>query len=166
MQLLTYFGDVGGPGEPGGNPTQTVTQAQDQHKSEMSQNTAMCWSSDMSIVSTVGKKALMYHRSMLNLNSKFKTRSFLTDYFLLNFLLQTWIGNRRRKYRLMGIDIPPPKGGPATFPKLASADLSSPLTSEGDKPVELPQDSEQNDAVSLCLSEGLRNLCNSVFSFQ
>lgn len=60
----------------------------------------------------------------------------------------------------MGIDIPPPKGGPATFPKVASAELPSPLTPEGDKhkSVEPPQNSEQNDAVSLCLSEGRRNL--------
>lgn len=59
----------------------------------------------------------------------------------------------------MGIDIPPPKGGPATFSKVASAECPSPLTPEGDKPnsVEPPQDSEQNDAVSLCLSEGRRN---------
>ncbi|MCJ8733933.1 hypothetical protein PDJAM_G00229390 [Pangasius djambal] len=70
-------------------------------------------------------------------------------------IIKTWIGNRRRKYRLMGIDIPPPKGGPATFPKVASAELPSPLTPEGDKPkfIEPAQDSEQNDAVSLCLSE-------------
>ncbi|XP_046706145.1 highly divergent homeobox isoform X3 [Silurus meridionalis] len=69
--------------------------------------------------------------------------------------LKTWIGNRRRKYRLMGIDIPPPKGGPATFPKVVSAELHSPLTPERDnsKSVEPPQDSEQNDTLSLCLSE-------------
>ncbi|XP_058252332.1 highly divergent homeobox isoform X2 [Hemibagrus wyckioides] len=66
-------------------------------------------------------------------------------------IIKTWIGNRRRKYRLMGIDIPPPKGGPATFPK----ELQTPLTPEGDKPksVEPPQDSEQNDSLSLSLSE-------------
>ncbi|XP_060741604.1 highly divergent homeobox isoform X3 [Tachysurus vachellii] len=70
-------------------------------------------------------------------------------------IIKTWIGNRRRKYRLMGIDIPPPKGGPATFPKVASTELQSPLTPEGDKPksVEPPQDSEQNGAVSLILSK-------------
>ncbi|KAM9470804.1 highly divergent homeobox isoform 2-T4 [Clarias gariepinus] len=68
-------------------------------------------------------------------------------------IIKTWIGNRRRKYRLMGIDIPPPKGGPATFSKLSSAKPQSPLTPEGDKSVEPLQESEQNDAVSLCLSE-------------
>ncbi|KAF7707186.1 highly divergent homeobox isoform X1 [Silurus meridionalis] len=70
-------------------------------------------------------------------------------------IIKTWIGNRRRKYRLMGIDIPPPKGGPATFPKVVSAELHSPLTPERDnsKSVEPPQDSEQNDTLSLCLSE-------------
>lgn len=58
----------------------------------------------------------------------------------------------------MGIDIPPPKGGPATFPKVSNAELQSPLTPEGDKPksVEPALDSEQNDALSLCLSEGRR----------
>lgn len=30
-------------------------------------------------------------------------------------IVKTWISNRRRKYRLMGIEIPPPKGGPAVF---------------------------------------------------
>lgn len=56
----------------------------------------------------------------------------------------------------MGIDIPPPKGGPATFPK----ELQTPLTPEGDKPksVEPPQDSEQNDSLSLSLSECRGNL--------
>lgn len=84
---------------------------------------------------------------------------FAIKHSLLKFLMQTWIGNRRRKYRLMGIDIPPPKGGPATFPKVASTELQSPLTPEGDKPksVEPPQDSEQNGAVSLSLSKCRRH---------
>lgn len=58
----------------------------------------------------------------------------------------------------MGIDIPPPKGGPATLSKVASAECPLPFTPEGDQPnsVEPPQDSEQNDAASLCLSEGRR----------
>ncbi|XP_072295972.1 highly divergent homeobox [Eucyclogobius newberryi] len=30
-------------------------------------------------------------------------------------IVKTWISNRRRKYRLMGIEIPPPRGGPAVF---------------------------------------------------
>lgn len=30
-------------------------------------------------------------------------------------IIKTWISNRRRKYRLMGIGIPPPTGGPAVF---------------------------------------------------
>ncbi|TSL89878.1 Ribosomal protein S6 kinase alpha-3 [Bagarius yarrelli] len=70
-------------------------------------------------------------------------------------IIKTWIGNRRRKYRLMGIDIPPPKGGPVTFPKVSSTDLLSPLTPEGGKPrsVESQQENGQNDAVSVCSSE-------------
>lgn len=59
----------------------------------------------------------------------------------------------------MGIDIPPPKGGPATFVKIASTEHQTPLTPERDKSksVEASQESEQNDAMSLCLSEGKRN---------
>ncbi|XP_076878799.1 highly divergent homeobox isoform X2 [Brachyhypopomus gauderio] len=70
-------------------------------------------------------------------------------------IVKTWIGNRRRKYRLMGIEIPPPKGGPATFPKVASTNSLSPLTPEEDEPKSLmsPEDCDQTDAVSVGLSE-------------
>lgn len=59
----------------------------------------------------------------------------------------------------MGIEIPPPKGGPATFPKVTSAEPLSPLTPEEDEPSILKpvEDSEQNDDMSLCLSEGILN---------
>ncbi|KAM9741499.1 highly divergent homeobox [Menidia menidia] len=69
-------------------------------------------------------------------------------------IVKTWISNRRRKYRLMGIEIPPPKGGPAVFP------TSSP---GNDSPVDLSPDGERlrtpdlgddlNDGASVCLSE-------------
>ncbi|XP_041652914.1 highly divergent homeobox isoform X2 [Cheilinus undulatus] len=68
-------------------------------------------------------------------------------------IVKTWISNRRRKYRLMGIEIPPPKGGPAVF-------NSSP---GNESPVALSPDEEQlrtpelgedlNDGGSVCLSE-------------
>ncbi|KAM9849490.1 highly divergent homeobox isoform 2-T2 [Aulostomus maculatus] len=69
-------------------------------------------------------------------------------------IVKTWISNRRRKYRLMGIEIPPPKGGPAVFSS------SSP---ENESPVALSPDEERlrtpelgddlNDGGSVCLSE-------------
>ncbi|XP_062856460.1 highly divergent homeobox [Trichomycterus rosablanca] len=70
-------------------------------------------------------------------------------------IIKTWIGNRRRKYRLMGIEIPPPKGGPVTFPKVAGTELPPSSTPEGDgvRYTAPQQDGEQSDAVSLCLSE-------------
>ncbi|XP_039550157.1 highly divergent homeobox isoform X4 [Pimephales promelas] len=62
----------------------------------------------------------------------------------------TWIGNRRRKYRLMGIEIPPPKGGPVMFPNPTAP--HSPHILEDDCP-ELGEAGEHNDAMSLCLSD-------------
>uniref|UniRef100_A0A672PEZ9 Highly divergent homeobox-like n=1 Tax=Sinocyclocheilus grahami TaxID=75366 RepID=A0A672PEZ9_SINGR len=64
-------------------------------------------------------------------------------------IIKTWIGNRRRKYRLMGIEIPPPKGGPAMFPN------HSPHILEDERQTpELGEASEHNDLMSLCLSDG------------
>ncbi|XP_056091162.1 highly divergent homeobox isoform X3 [Rhinichthys klamathensis goyatoka] len=65
-------------------------------------------------------------------------------------IIKTWIGNRRRKYRLMGIEIPPPKGGPVTFPNPTAP--HSPHILEDDCP-ELGEAGEHNDAMSLCLSD-------------
>ncbi|XP_051716319.1 highly divergent homeobox isoform X3 [Ctenopharyngodon idella] len=67
-------------------------------------------------------------------------------------IIKTWIGNRRRKYRLMGIDIPPPKGGPVMFPNPIAP--HSPHILEDDcQTLELGEAGEHNDAVSLCLSD-------------
>ncbi|KAG9341673.1 hypothetical protein JZ751_018737 [Albula glossodonta] len=70
--------------------------------------------------------------------------------------LSTWIGNRRRKYRLMGIEIPPPKGGPAVFSSQSEADSPRCLSPDVDevKTPEPGEDSERTDEVSICLSEG------------
>ncbi|KAM4696537.1 highly divergent homeobox isoform 2-T2 [Rhinophrynus dorsalis] len=67
-------------------------------------------------------------------------------------IVRTWIGNRRRKYRLMGIEVPPPRGGPATFSDhLESGSALVPL---GEDPVaEVVEDNDRNDEVSICLSE-------------
>ncbi|XP_043913073.1 highly divergent homeobox isoform X2 [Protopterus annectens] len=66
-------------------------------------------------------------------------------------IVKTWIGNRRRKYRLMGIDVPPPRGGPADF---ADQPVSgtSPLLDEETGP-EGSEDNDQNDELSVCSSE-------------
>ncbi|XP_051514523.1 highly divergent homeobox-like isoform X4 [Myxocyprinus asiaticus] len=61
----------------------------------------------------------------------------------------TWIGNRRRKYRLMGIEIPPPKGGPAVFSSQIGG--HSPHTLEEDR--HTPENGSEHDVVSLCLSD-------------
>ncbi|KAL0974395.1 hypothetical protein UPYG_G00219880 [Umbra pygmaea] len=69
-------------------------------------------------------------------------------------IVKTWIGNRRRKFRLMGIEIPPPKGGPAVFLTSKEGEVSpSALSSDGDglRTPELAD--ELNDSASLCLSE-------------
>ncbi|XP_030622367.1 highly divergent homeobox [Chanos chanos] len=74
-------------------------------------------------------------------------------------IIKTWIGNRRRKYRLMGIELPPPKGGPPSFPRPASAESPLPSSPEEPKTAEQGVDGEQND-VSICLSEdGASDTC-------
>ncbi|XP_068439476.1 highly divergent homeobox [Clinocottus analis] len=69
-------------------------------------------------------------------------------------IVKTWISNRRRKYRLMGIEIPPPKGGPAVF-LTSSPGNESPVALSPDE-VGLRTDEfgdDLNDEGSLCLSE-------------
>ncbi|XP_006165555.1 highly divergent homeobox-like [Tupaia chinensis] len=65
-------------------------------------------------------------------------------------IVRTWIGNRRRKYRLMGIEVPPPRGGPADFSEQPESGSLSALT-PGE---EAGEDNDRNDEVSICLSEG------------
>ncbi|XP_043113125.1 highly divergent homeobox isoform X3 [Puntigrus tetrazona] len=67
-------------------------------------------------------------------------------------IIKTWIGNRRRKYRLMGIEIPPPKGGPVSFSNQTAAHSPHLPEDERQSP-ELGEASEHNDVVSLCLSD-------------
>ncbi|XP_078268179.1 highly divergent homeobox isoform X10 [Rhinoraja longicauda] len=69
---------------------------------------------------------------------------------------QTWIGNRRRKYRQLGIELPPARGGPADFSSLSSA--SSPAFSEVKaESAKSPGNSEHNDKNNddVSLSEGV-----------
>ncbi|XP_014824189.1 PREDICTED: highly divergent homeobox-like isoform X1 [Poecilia mexicana] len=69
-------------------------------------------------------------------------------------IVKTWISNRRRKYRLMGIEIPPPKGGPAVFTN-PSPGSQSPTAASPDedhlRTPELPDD--LTDGGSVCMSE-------------
>lgn len=69
-------------------------------------------------------------------------------------LIKTWIGNRRRKYRLMGIEVPPPRGGPADFSKQPESASLSALTPGEEAGPEAGEDNDRNDEVSICLSEG------------
>ncbi|XP_036860712.2 highly divergent homeobox isoform X1 [Manis javanica] len=68
-------------------------------------------------------------------------------------IVRTWIGNRRRKYRLMGIEVPPPRGGPADFSEQPESGSLSELT-PGEEGTEVGEDNDRNDEVSICLSEG------------
>ncbi|XP_062916529.1 highly divergent homeobox isoform X3 [Mobula hypostoma] len=68
----------------------------------------------------------------------------------------TWIGNRRRKYRQLGIELPPARGGPADFSILSNA--SSPALSEVKaETIKSPENSEDNDKSKddVSLSEGV-----------
>ncbi|KAF3693650.1 Highly divergent homeobox [Channa argus] len=69
-------------------------------------------------------------------------------------IVKTWISNRRRKYRLMGIEIPAPKGGPAVF-TTSSPSNDSPVTlSPDDERLRTPElGDDLNDGGSVCLSE-------------
>ncbi|XP_040261622.1 highly divergent homeobox isoform X2 [Bufo bufo] len=66
-------------------------------------------------------------------------------------IVRTWIGNRRRKYRLMGIEVPPPRGGPATFSE--QLESASSLTLSEDPMAEVVEENDRHDEVSICLSE-------------
>ncbi|XP_074863704.1 highly divergent homeobox [Carettochelys insculpta] len=69
-------------------------------------------------------------------------------------IVRTWIGNRRRKYRLMGIEVPPPRGGPADFCDHLESSAKSAVTSGEETATEVGDDNDRNDEVSICLSEG------------
>ncbi|XP_039976420.1 highly divergent homeobox isoform X2 [Xiphias gladius] len=69
-------------------------------------------------------------------------------------IVKTWISNRRRKYRLMGIEIPPPKGGPAVFTTSSPGNKSPAALSPDEERLRTPELGEDlNDGGSICLSE-------------
>ncbi|XP_063732160.1 LOW QUALITY PROTEIN: highly divergent homeobox [Eleginops maclovinus] len=69
-------------------------------------------------------------------------------------IVKTWISNRRRKYRLMGIEIPPPKGGPAVFSTSSPGNGSPVALSPDEVGLRTPElGDDLNDEGSICLSE-------------
>lgn len=69
-------------------------------------------------------------------------------------IVKTWISNRRRKYRLMGIDIPPPKGGPVVFAASSPGDRSPSGLSPDEERLRTPDLRDDfNDSGSISLSE-------------
>lgn len=69
-------------------------------------------------------------------------------------IVKTWISNRRRKYRLMGIEIPPPKGGPAVFTTSSPGNESPVALSPDEERLRTPDlGDDLNDGGSVCLSE-------------
>ncbi|XP_026043935.1 highly divergent homeobox isoform X2 [Astatotilapia calliptera] len=69
-------------------------------------------------------------------------------------IVKTWISNRRRKYRLMGIEIPPPKGGPAVFTTSSPGNQSPVSLSPNEERLRTPEiGDDMNDGGSVCLSE-------------
>lgn len=53
----------------------------------------------------------------------------------------------------MGIEVPPPRGGPADFSEQPESGSLSALT-PGEDGTEVGEDNDRNDEVSICLSEG------------
>ncbi|XP_076595643.1 highly divergent homeobox [Chaetodon auriga] len=69
-------------------------------------------------------------------------------------IVKTWISNRRRKYRLMGIEIPAPKGGPAVFTTSSPGNESLVDLSPDEERLRTPElGDDLNDGGSVCLSE-------------
>lgn len=69
-------------------------------------------------------------------------------------IVKTWISNRRRKYRLMGIDIPPPKGGPVLFCASSPGDRSPGGLSPAEERLRTPELRDDLDGTgSISLSE-------------
>ena len=54
----------------------------------------------------------------------------------------------------MGIEVPPPRGGPADFSEQPEYGSLSTLTPGEEAGPEVGEDNDRNDEVSICLSEG------------
>uniref|UniRef100_UPI00398F027B highly divergent homeobox isoform X2 n=1 Tax=Pristiophorus japonicus TaxID=55135 RepID=UPI00398F027B len=70
-------------------------------------------------------------------------------------IVKTWIGNRRRKYRQLGIELPPARSGPADFSNLPESGLPL-LPVVKAETSKIPESSEDNDKSKedIRLSEG------------
>ncbi|CAJ1058272.1 LOW QUALITY PROTEIN: highly divergent homeobox [Xyrichtys novacula] len=68
-------------------------------------------------------------------------------------IVKTWISNRRRKYHLMGIEIPPPKGGPAVFTSSPGKESPVALSPDEERLRTADLGDDLNDGGSICLSE-------------
>ncbi|XP_035505825.1 highly divergent homeobox isoform X1 [Scophthalmus maximus] len=69
-------------------------------------------------------------------------------------IVKTWISNRRRKYRLMSIEIPPPTGGPAVFTSSSPGNESPVALSSDEERFRTPDlGDDLNDGGSVCLSD-------------
>ncbi|XP_067903888.1 highly divergent homeobox isoform X3 [Heterodontus francisci] len=70
-------------------------------------------------------------------------------------IVKTWIGNRRRKYRQLGIELPPARGGPADFSKLPELGLPSlPVVKAETSKVSENSEDNDKDKEDVSLSEG------------
>ncbi|XP_054647810.1 highly divergent homeobox [Dunckerocampus dactyliophorus] len=65
------------------------------------------WDRGMTSLGSVCREKITAAANLLNVDSE---------------IVKTWISNRRRKCRLMSIEIPPPKGGPAVFTSSPGSD--------------------------------------------
>ncbi|XP_061130967.1 highly divergent homeobox isoform X2 [Syngnathus typhle] len=98
------------------------------------------WERGMTSLGSVCKEKITAAANQLNVDTE---------------IVKTWISNRRRKFRLMGIEIPPPKGGPAVFTNTNSPRGDSPVAFSPEEDCLGTPDlrDDLNDGVSLCLSE-------------
>lgn len=97
------------------------------------------WDRGMTSLGSVCKEKITAAANQLNVDTE---------------IVKTWISNRRRKYRLMGIEIPPPKGGPAVFTTSSPGNVSPLGLSPDEERLRTPEPGDDlNDGGSLCLSE-------------
>ncbi|XP_026187107.1 highly divergent homeobox isoform X2 [Mastacembelus armatus] len=97
------------------------------------------WDRGMTSLGSVCKEKISAAANQLNVDTE---------------IVKTWISNRRRKYRLMGIEIPPPKGGPAVFTTPSPGNESPLALSLDEERLKTPElGDDMNDEGSVCLSE-------------
>nr|XP_008524505.1 PREDICTED: highly divergent homeobox [Equus przewalskii] len=125
--------------------------SQNQNNYQISGNLTVPW-----ITGCSRKRAKYWDNGMTSLGSvcREKIEAVATELNVDCEIVRTWIGNRRRKYRLMGIEVPPPRGGPADFSEQPESGSLSAFTPGEEAGPEVGEDNDRNDEVSICLSEG------------